>query len=490
MKRIFSLFIFFVSGFYLFANNYDFSALHGLRDENGDIYFEISGYEIFCSSMKGKLDDQKTLEKFKKEQKIKDIQADYSDPDLMFSNQIIETEQVFDINISLKYSQVFYLFAKSEDEINYLVFQTLNQRDILLEKEFVNAFLEEKLEGYIFNDWTVNCISFLGRNIQLGTSCRWIAPHNLSGLGGQISWSEFLSAESAEFDLDARIDADSEASFAILSEDNIDIIFEGVPTIAYRVVYLEKIATNPLIVYYIAQVVRDRFVSCVMSNYGINRNDFELSPLLQQFMSIPELPDWANNQFDIPQYEDSDDDTESFNSTWIPNFEVRAGSVFPLGELNNIFRYAPSFDIFICLPLKQKMSIDIGIFLSFPVGRKLFNFTYQAETLETKITALIGASLRYRYQYTIKKDLSCYTYVGAGFSGLFTDLIKEINDNDEKVYHSIEAFDFYGGIQLIYKRLGYFIEYHRTPFSNSSKVANNFGNNFLNTGFTYFFNID
>ena len=490
MKWIFTLFIFFVSGFYIFANDYDFSALHGLRDENGNIYFEISGYEIFCSSVKGKLNDPKTLEKFKNEQKIKDIQADYSDPKLIFPNQIIETEQVLEKNPVLKYSQVFYLFPQSDNEIKYLVFQTLNQRDILLERDFINAFLEEKLERYISDDWITNSISFLGRSVQLGTACQWIAPHNLSGSGGQIIWSEFLSAESAEFDLDTRIAADSESSFAILSEDNIDILFEGVPTIAYRVVYMEKIAYNPLIVYYIAQAVRDRYVSCTMSNYGINRNDCKLSPLLQQFMSIPDLPDWAKNKLDTPQYEDSANDMESFYPDWTPNFEFRLGSVFPLGRLNNIFRYAPSFDLFMCFPLKQKMSIDIGIFLSFPIGRNSFDFTYQGETFETKASPLVGASLRYRYQHTIRKDLSCYTYMGAGFSSLFTDLVKEINYNNEKIYHSIETFDLYGGIQLIYKRLGYFIEYHRTPFSNSSKVANNFGDSFLNTGFTYYLNLD
>jgi hypothetical protein len=75
--------------------------------------------------------------------------------------------------------------------------------------------------------------------------------------------------------------------------------------------------------------------------------------------------------------------------------------------------------------------------------------------------------------------------MGIGVSTLYTDLIKEINKDNQKVYHSIEALNLYSGIQFNYKRFGYFIEYHRTPFSNSSKVANNFGNSFLNAGFSY-----
>jgi hypothetical protein len=468
----------------MFADDYDFSALQGLRDTKGNIYFEISGYDIFFGSQKGKLNDSKTLDKLRKQYKIKNIQAEYSDPKLALPHQIIETEQALDKNPALKNNQVFYLFAQSGSEIKYVLFQTLNQRDILLEKAFINAFLNDELSYYISDDWTGETISFVGRIVQLGTACRWRSPHNLSCRGGQISWSEFSSAESAEFDLDTRIAANSEGPYTILSQDNIDILFEDVPTTAYRVVYMNEKAHYTLIVYYVAQEIRNRFVSCTMSNYGYNRNDYELSPLLQQFMSIPSPPDWANNQFDVPQYEQS----EFLHPLWSPNIELRLGSVFPLGDFNRIFQFAPSFDLFICFPIKQKMSIDAGLMMSFPIKSSLFDFTYQGETLETKMKSLVGVSLRYGYQHTLSKNLSCKTYMGIGFSSLFTDLVKEIDDNDNKIYHSVGALDLYGGIQLNYKQLGYFIECHRTTLSNSSKVVNNFGNSFLHTGFTYYFN--
>jgi len=486
MKRIFWLFILFIPGLYTFADDYDFSALQGLRDKQGNIYFEISGYDIFCSSFKGKMNSLQTIDNFKKRQKIKGIQAEYSDSNLPLPNKIIETDRPLEKNPKFKYNQVFYLFSKSEDDVNYVVFQTLNQRDISLEKEFISAFLDEKLSEYISDDWTGESISFAGKVVQLGTACQWRSPHNLFFRGGQISWSEFSSAEKADSDLNTHIAANDVDSTAVLSKDFIEVIFEGVPTIACRVAYMAKGRYYPLIVYYLTQEIGDRYVSCVMSNYGYNRNDYELSPLLQQFMSIPSPPDWAYNQFDIPQYEDVEDQS---NQWWTTNIELRLGSVFPSGNLSHNFQFAPSLDFFLCFPVKQKMSIDLGMMLSFPTGRKPFDYTYKGETSETKASGLVDGSLRYRYRHTISKNLFCYTYCGIGVSSLSTDLLKEIDSDNRKTYYSVEGLDLFGGIQLNYKKLGWFIEYHRTTFSNSSKVANDFGNSFLNTGFTYYFKI-
>jgi hypothetical protein len=487
MKRFFLLLICFVPALYTFADDYDFSALQGLRDKKGNIYFEISGYDIFCSSQNGKINDLQTLAKFKKKYKIKGVQAEYSDSNLPLPNQIIETEQPLEKNPDLKYNQIFYLFAQSKNEIKYIVFWTLNQRDVLLEKEFVKAFLENKLSACISDDWMGESISFVGRTVQLGNACQWRSPHNLFCKGGQVSWSEFSSAESAELDLDMRIISNNKDSSAILSKDYIEITFETIPTIALRVAYMGKNANYPLIVYYVTQEVRGKFVSCTMSNYGYNRNDYELTPLLQQFMNIPSPPDWAYDKFDIPEYEHSANGAKMLNMPWNINYELRLGSVLSLGNLSQVFQYAPSFDLFMCFIIKQKTSIDIGFMVAVPIKRYPFKFTYQGKSFETKTTSMVGASLRYRYLLSFSENLSGQPYLGIGFSGLSTDLVESINKDGQKVYRSVNGLDSYGGFQLRYKKLGYFIEYHQAFYSNSDKVANNFGNSFLNTGFTYSF---
>jgi len=485
MKRLLLLFILFVPAIYIFAGDYDFSALQGLRDKKGNIYFEISGYDIFYSSMAGKVNDLQTRAKFKKQHTIKGIQTEYSNPDLGLPNHVIETVQPLEKNPNLKSNQIFYLFSQKENEIKYIVFQTINQRDTLLEKEFIKAFLEEELANYISDDWTGESISFAGRTVQLGTACQWRSPHNLFCKGGQISWSEFLSAESAEADLNLRIVANNKDSTAILSQDYIEIVFEELPTIALRVSYLQKNSYYPLIVYYVTQEIRGKYISCIMSNYGYNRNDYELSSLLQQFMSIPSPPAWAYNRFDIPQYEKPS--SKSATNEWKGlNFEIRSGAAFPLGNLNRIFQFAaPSFDLIMGFSIKQNISIDCGLMVAAPAKKRPFNYTDRGETFETKARTLREYSLRYRYMHTLNKNISYITYIGIGMSSILTDLVKETTSDNQTVYQSVDALDLYAGVQLRYKKLGYFVEYHRSSFPNSSKVENNFGSSFLYTGFSY-----
>jgi hypothetical protein len=484
MKHTIVFFMLFTTVFSVWADDYDFSGLQGLRDKKGNVYFEISGYDIFTTVSKGKSTELQTINRIKKQYKIRNIQAEYSDAKRTTPNYIIEAEQSGDKNPSVKSSRIFYLLQKSEKEIAIVSFYTINQRDIILEKEFINAFEEKSLEEYISDDWTGEAISFLGRNITLGTACQWRSPHNLFYGGGQISWSEFASAESAGLDLDARIAANNQGDYTILSEDYIEVIFEAVPTIACRIVYKLKSYYAPLIVYYVTQEVRGKHISCVMSNYGINRNDYGLSPLIQQFMSIPNPPGWAHNRFDIPQYEESPRYRRIY--PWPVNFQFRLGSVLPLGNLNRIFQLAPSFDFYMGIPLKEKMSIDFGFLMAFPVNPRTFDFTYRNEVSETKMRSLVSGNLRYSYSHKLNNAFSCKTYAGVGFSMLYTDLVEKITDDNQKIYHDITTFDLLGGVQLKYKRVGCFIEYHRAPFSNSPKVANNFGNSFLSIGFTCF----
>ena len=484
MKHAIAFFIFFTSGFFIWAVDYDFSRLQGLRDKKGNIYFEISGYDIFATASKGKANDLQTINRIKKQYKIQNIQAEYSDTKRTAPNHIIEAEQAVEKNPSIKASRIFYLLQKSEKEIAIVSFYTINQRDIILEKEFINAFEGNSLEEYISDNWTGDAISFLGRNIDLGTACQWQGPHSLAYRGGQISWSEFASAESAGLDLDARIAANNNGDYTLLAEDYIEVMFEDIPTIACRMVYKSKSYYAPLVVYYLTQEVRNKHISCVLSNYGVNRNDYELSPLLQQFMSIPNPPDWAHNRFDIPQYEELPQ--ERWHYPWLTTFEFRLGSVLPLGNLNRVFLFAPSFDCYIGIPVKDKMSIDLGILAAFPVKPRSFDFTHRNEVFETKMTALVSVNLCYGYWHKLNEALSCKTYAGIGFSQLTTDLLKEITNDNRKIYHNVSVFNLLGGVQLKYKRVGCFIEYRRSPFSGSSKVANNFGNSYLNLGFTYY----
>jgi hypothetical protein len=485
MKSVLS-FLFLLLAFPLLAGEYDFSPLQGLKNSQGDIRFEMSGYDIFAGSFKGNINQAKTIAAFKRKYKIKNIQAEYTDPQFAVPHKIIEEKAPLQNNPDIKPDAVYYLFQQSEKEIKLISFQTLAQRDIFLEQEFVKAFLADSLNGYISEDWKGEAISFAGRTVELGNACAWRSPHNFSCKGGQISWSEFSSPESAGLYLDTRIAANNNQNLSILSKDYIEVLFEDVPTIAYRVAYKLKGSFYPLIVYYLEQEVRGRYLSCVMSNYGYNRNDYELSPLLQLFMSIPTVPDWAYNQFDVPELEaPSTKEMKRLNAYGKPvHIEIRPGLMTPLGNLQNVFESAPMLDLFIGgYPVNPQMSIGIGIAFSFPVKPALFDLNYENVISEAKVRSVIQMSLRYRYNHSLKKDWMTSPYFGIGISSLNTNLIKQINDDGTKNYHAIDALDLYGGFSIKYKFIGCFVEYHHSAYSNSSKVINNFGNNSLNFGF-------
>ncbi|MDR3218860.1 MAG: hypothetical protein LBU22_07765 [Dysgonamonadaceae bacterium] len=487
MKRIIFLLLFLPGAVLSFAENYDFSALQGLKDENGDIWFEMAGYEIYTTVCDGNLESLSSIDALKKAYKITDIQAEYSEPLIPTANKVIEVELLLERNPFLKRNDTYFLIQKPAGKLSLILFQTFNQRDIFLEQAFVNAFLNDSLTEYISDDWETNSISFVGRTIELEDACVWQYPHDLYSKGGQISWSEFSSPVTADLDLDARIMADNREDIQILSEEYLDILFENIPTEAYRIAYKMENDDLPLIVYYVMQEVRGRFISCVMRNYGYSMDDYELSPLIQQFMSIPVLPEWAYNQLDEPEYEPFERE-ENERLSFLPNIEVRPVTILPLGNLSKIFKAAPGFDAFICVPIRKKTTVDFGLLLAFPVKSSAFDFNLSDEIYETKIVSFLSLNLRYAYHHKLSKGLTCKSYFGVSGAMLQTDLLKEENEEGENTYYSIESLNLLCGVSLIYKHVGCFLEYH-TPYatSNTKEIPHNFGGNFLNVGLTWRF---
>ncbi|GHU62662.1 hypothetical protein FACS1894123_04010 [Bacteroidia bacterium] len=482
MKKI-AFLLFWLSGISLvFADNYDFSALHGLRDEKGDIYFEISGYDILVSRLKGKINEKKTIDAFKKKQKINTVQAEYSDSQLGVPNLILETESLLDANSEIMSAQIYCLFQKAENEIAFISFQTLNQRDIILEQSFVKSCLDGSLSSYISDNWIADSVSFAGRTIHLGNDCEWQGPHNLSGKEGQISWSEFSTFEGADLDLDIHIATNGTKSFEILEEEDLEIVFEEIPTLAYRVVYKQKGDYTPLIVYYISQEVRGRYVSCILSNYGYNRNDYELSPLLKEFMDIPNPPEWADNPLDVHQYELPTEAEKEAAADRQVLIEIKPLILLPTGDLRKNYKAAPGLDFFIGGKVQKNMIVDIGFMIAKPVDLALFEYRYHKEVYNTNLRTQFGASARLRYQQPLKKNLFCSLYGGFGISAFETNQEKGIDNDGNKTYYGLTSTDFYYGLGCRYKFAGCFIEHHYAPYSMSRRVTDRFGKTFLSLG--------
>lgn len=474
----------------LFSQEDRFEGMHGLYNMKNKLYLSYQSYSIYISSHKGKLGEEKTLKAIKKDLNLNDtdILAIYKEPAIGSDNIVIEAVQEDKDKPEVKGAVACYIFPAKDSGVRYIYFYTLNQRDVVAEHDIVNQYLLDGLESYIGNSNNAEKINFVGREIILGNACGWRGPNNVFCKGGQISWSEFPSYDQAVVDLQLRILSNQTEHRKALSDEDIEVIFEDIPTVARRIVYNDPYSNYPLAVYYIAQEVRGRAVSCIMSNYVYNTRDYELSALLQQFMSIPVLPDDAYNEFDYPVLEGTRSGGLWYKTSDVPSFEVRAGTWLPIGNLQDVYKVAPSAAFYWGMPVYRNLAVDIGFNMVFPINSGYFDYYDHGLVYRAKARPLIGLSFRGRYQYTMTRNVYLTPYIGMGVHTMTTNLKKEyIDDDDENEYYDVSTIDVFGGAMLRYRKVGIFFEYHYTPYSIAGKVRERMGNSALNLGISVAF---
>ncbi|MDR3308853.1 MAG: hypothetical protein LBS80_02750 [Tannerella sp.] len=166
---------------------------------------------------------------------------------------------------------------------------------------------------------------------------------------------------------------------------------------------------------------------------------------------------------------------------------ISLGSILPVGNLQNVFTAAPAIGMGIEIATRKEESF--GLYLA--AGPTTYNksFSY-GDFGDTHSTACGVLSLRYRFlKIHFGDNLSLSPFAGIGYAMLSTNLLDYIDDDDVKHYFHVYGFDYYAGLELFHKHLGLFAEYHRNTFPASSRVANNFGNVYLNIGLKYFYSI-
>jgi len=468
---------------------YDLSGIQGLKNAEGEIFFEIGGYEISTTSLTAQVTDRAITDSLKIVYRFGTVIAEYSDPEITLENKILEAEQSVQNKAGEKINQVLYFIARDEGIMSVILLQTYNQRDIVLEQSFVDAFLEDQLQVHISDDWSAGTVNFAGQTLQLGTDCRWVKPHHIKCGDARMIWSEYLSYESALLDINTRIRVYSADNVNTVDESDVDVLFENMPVVAHRIVYTRTGVGDgePLTAcYYIVQEIDGRYVSCVLSNPIYNTNDYGLAPLLQQVMRIPELPDNAYKYIEEPERRvDEEEDDDSFYD--ITMFEVQAGTWLPVGKLNRAFKAAPMIGLYVGFPIKKKMAIDLGFQIGLPVDKKMFDYYEHKKSYKTEAELMLNIALRWRQQRELARNVSLSTYIGLGANIIRTDLLKEYYDDDYDKYETIETLDLFGGASIRHKIFGAFIEYHYTPYSIGNKVKGHFGNSAINLGLTFSF---
>lgn len=484
MKHLSMLCILLISSLSIYSQEADWSRIHALKTDKGEINIEISGYEITILNM-GKTPIYKAFESSIRRFGVNNITSEYTSSQIELENKAYEAELLLNSTHDIKANQTCYLIKQSNEEVTTIFMQTLGQKDVVLEEDFIKAYISGKLASYISDSQIPSSFMFVGREIQLNNNpCEWKGAHNIQCQGGQISWSEYPAFESAMQDINTRILLNNKDNLTVLIEEDIDILFEDIPSLAHRIVYKSNTQASILIVYYVVQEVRGQYVSCILSNYGSSENDYRLAPLLRQVMSIPKLPEWASEEpliyYEPLSWEDEEDgDDAEFK---IPTVEIRAGSLIPLGKQSKVYKAAPSINMFIGFPIKPRMAIDLGFQLAFPVKKKYFEFHYDRLIYDVKADMLVGVGLRWRYEQEVARNVYFTNYLGLGLAALQTDLEKDDWDDETDKYHSAETLWLFGGVSLRYKKVGCFLEYNYTPYSTSNKIKKNFGNSAINIG--------
>lgn len=266
-----------------------FENTHGLENEEASFY-GIEGYSIFVHVDKASV-DEKGIKKIKKTYDINKKVSPQKDSLLEIEHKYLTTVEP----VTKKFSQIrtFFLIPKEKDRTLVIGFYAPN-RDEALERFFVRSIVNGSIPRSVFSSMEVDSIRFAGRFIRLGPACHWEGTENIQCPDrGQMNWAEFRDSIRARQMLDIQFDVTENRFLGkVIDKQEVNILFEGIETTATKVRYKIKVpkiimgGSNELIIYYVLQKVRGRYVACVLSHYTDDINAKTLPPLLSEVMKL------------------------------------------------------------------------------------------------------------------------------------------------------------------------------------------------------------
>lgn len=192
-----------------------------------------------------------------------------------------------------------YFVQVSDTLVRAIRFATTNIPDPAFERKFIAILIDGTIPKQLYTPLQADSFDFAGRRIAKDRSCRWFSINNINcSPNGQMNWSLHKSLNGAQDAIDDQY-GDVVRSNRVKPDtvNMVELIFEGVPVTAKRVVYSVKglnglmtraVGAKTLTTYYIAAEVRGRYVHCVLSHWN---NDVlggsGLPRLLEEVMRFP-----------------------------------------------------------------------------------------------------------------------------------------------------------------------------------------------------------
>jgi len=196
------------------------------------------------------------------------------------------------------YSTVY--FIKNNEFITVMTFNGLKNIQPSFEKTFIKNFFQNKIPKTIYVAPKIDTIQFVKRPIRLVSSCQWMGVRNVQcPFNGQMDWTMHETIEDArEFNKIREALTTKKKKIKLISRKSIDVIFEGKKTKAIKIVYdirgIQSLLVNlssgakNLIVYYIAETIRGKNVSCILSHWDNDHLQANgLPALLGEVMQLP-----------------------------------------------------------------------------------------------------------------------------------------------------------------------------------------------------------
>lgn len=293
--KVLNLFFIFIFSVCFSQENNVLERLSALNN-NGKIWYNIDGYSITSEKFNNSFDEKGLKKVFRKHQ-ITDSDVKTKDDQIKYNNLLISKQQKIDDN---NFQTNNYYFIENQDKtISVIWFIKFGQTDKETEEKIVNLIIENKIPEDNFVPMKITSINFAGRKIELGNSCYWTFLNTVQcPYLGEMNWSVHRNLDSAKEAIENQLNVTkSKKGGKVVSEEIVDVEFEGVQTKAKKIIYdFTGVASalagmsggKNLTVYYIAENIRNKNVSCVMSFWNNDQINPEtkLPPLLEKIMKL------------------------------------------------------------------------------------------------------------------------------------------------------------------------------------------------------------
>jgi hypothetical protein len=280
----------------LFAQQNDslLSRLQAISNSGTD-FFNVDGIAIISQHINAAFSKKTILKKFKK-YSIKENELNGVDSSIQYQNYYVSKSD--EISPGTVQQTSYYFIENKSKGITAITFANVNKIDRVFEREFITLIINDQIPKSVYTSLVIDSINFAGRNIVLGKSCNWMGINNVQcPYYGQMNWSVHKTLEDASQSVTNQYNIIKvKKGGKIISEELVDVIFEGTEVKAKKVVYDFKGVTSLLVgmsggktltIYFVASPAKRNYVSCVMSFWNNDSvNPSGLPPLLEEVMKL------------------------------------------------------------------------------------------------------------------------------------------------------------------------------------------------------------